>query len=470
MRCGSSGGSVSLDSCRDFCLVDFGLSKSLVVPEDSPVADRLHPWPEDRPWMRPAHFAGKGCYRTPREAAEFRGTSMYASLRVHQEKDYCPRDDIWSLMYVFCDLVSGGLPWMQNAANRDRVGCYEAKLWVHGDSSNSDGSAGAGAIDRTEELLKGDVYHVAVYSHQEKHGKNESALLELSKQFPPLELSRDTQKVQLLRKAFRHLATLEFHDLPDYDLIQECIRGFLKGPLPQEDLTIKPVDWAAIDERMMMSPANRKSGRVMAPRWDFVDDHDALDEDIFEDAEETAKADRRADDYLSRLPVETRFRLAQLDYNLNAHKSGTLPPHRALRDWMQLALPLLYDDWDARKFEDGGHRTSTDGFKRDIYLRLLRQCEAYATTFDNFSSREYYYEVTGTPGTGEALESESGAMSTESLPPPKKRKVTVKYSNQEQSKRSDLVFVARAVFGIKRAVKSEATKNTAPPVPISFGN
>lgn len=468
MRCGSSDGNISLNSCRDFCVVDFGLSKSLVVPEEAPVADPLHPWPEDRPWMRPTHFPGKGCYRKPREAAEFRGTSMYASLRVHQEKDYCPRDDIWSLMYVFCDLVSGGLPWMQNAANRDRVGCYEAKLQVHGDLSitgNSDGSAGV--KDRTEDLLKGDVYHVAVYSHQGKHGKDESSLLELSKQFPPLEISRDVQKVQLLRKAFQHLATLEFHDFPDYDLIQECIRGFLKGPLPQENLTISPMDWAAIDERTMMSPANKKSGRIVAPRWDFVDDHDVLDEDIFEDAEEAAKAERRPDDFLSRLPVETRFRLAQLDCNLDAHKSGTLPPHRALRDWMHLALPLLYDDWDARKFEDGGHRTSTDGFKREIFLRLLRQCESYATTFENFSSREFYYKVSGS---GEAIASEGATTSTDTANPPKKRKIVVKYSNQEQSKPSDLAFVARAVFGIKHAVKSEATKKPAPPVPLSFGN
>ncbi|EEC50328.1 predicted protein, partial [Phaeodactylum tricornutum CCAP 1055/1] len=66
---------------RDFCIVDFGLSKSA------------------------------GFYRLEREKAEFRGTSMYASLRVHQGKDYAPRDDVWSLLYVFCDLVSGGLPW-----------------------------------------------------------------------------------------------------------------------------------------------------------------------------------------------------------------------------------------------------------------------------------------------------------------------------------------------------------------------
>ena len=358
---------------------------------------------------------------------------------------------------------------MQNAANRDRAGCHEAKLRVHGNTSGTSATSstnGGTADDHTEDLLKGDVYHVAVYNHREKYGKEVALLPELSKQFKPLEISKDDQKVELLRKAFRHLAALEFYDVPDYDLIQECIRDFLKGPAPQEDLTIKPVSWAAIDERMMMSPESKKLGRTLVPLWDFEDDPDMLDEGIFEETEEAAKAERRPEDYLTRLPVEMRFRLAQIEYNLNAHKSGTLPPHRALRDWMQLALALLYEDWDARQYEDGGHRTSTDGFKREVYLRLLRQCESYATTFGNFSSREYYYEESEAVDTAAT---ESNDLLLGSAPPLKKRKVAVKHLNQDQSK-SDLVFVARAVFGIKRAVKSEATKKPAPPVPLSFGS
>eukprot|EP00536_Pseudo-nitzschia_multiseries_P002533 jgi/Psemu1/183719/e_gw1.34.40.1 len=70
-----------------FCMVDFGLSKSIDTNAQKP------------------------CYRVERPSADFRGTSMYASVRVHQLREYSPRDDIWSLMYVFCDLASGGLPW-----------------------------------------------------------------------------------------------------------------------------------------------------------------------------------------------------------------------------------------------------------------------------------------------------------------------------------------------------------------------
>ena len=48
---------------------------------------------------------------------------MYASLCIHQGKDYCPRDDAWSVLYVFCDLVSGGLPWMSHAAHQEQHEC-----------------------------------------------------------------------------------------------------------------------------------------------------------------------------------------------------------------------------------------------------------------------------------------------------------------------------------------------------------
>ena len=112
---------------KSFCLVDFGLSKSIVVPGDSPIADATRPWPEDQEWLKPQNYAGKAHYRQERTKAEFRGTSMYASLRVHQLKDYCPRDDMWSVMYVFCDLVSGGLPWMSYAAARNRDMCQTVK-------------------------------------------------------------------------------------------------------------------------------------------------------------------------------------------------------------------------------------------------------------------------------------------------------------------------------------------------------
>ena len=132
VRCGTN------HADKSFKIVDFGLSKSFVVPKDSSFADPNRPWKGK--WMSPSFSKGdssknniEGCIRQERESAEFRGTSMYASLRVHQGKDHCPRDDIWGLLYVFCDLVTGGLPWMSHAAARDRSSCQIIKEMVVGE-------------------------------------------------------------------------------------------------------------------------------------------------------------------------------------------------------------------------------------------------------------------------------------------------------------------------------------------------
>ena len=321
---------------------------------------------------------------------------------------------------------------------------------MHGDFEDE-------GTDCTEDLLKGGLYHINVFEREkQKEAEEDPDMLMTVPE--PLEMHKDTEKVNLLRKAFNHLAKLQFYDLPDYALIQECIRGFLKGG-PSKDPVIQPIDWAEMDERMMMSPESKKSARTRVPQWDLADDLDPLDDGIFEEAEEAAEEQRKPEDFMSRLPVETRFYLAQLDCNLAAQKSGTLPPQRALRDWMQIVLPLLYEEWDARSYEDGGHRTSTDGFRRQRYLVLLRKCESYAKVFGDFASREYYYE--GASSSSDAAPSSSGPV------PLKKRKIDVKYSSQDHSKNSDLVFVSRALFGLKRAIKSETMKKSAPPPPPS---
>ena len=198
-----------------------------------------------------------------REKAEFRGTSMYASLRVHQEKDYCRRDDIWGLLYVFCDLVSGGLPWMGYAAERKRDACKRMKEWVHGESSGEDNKE-----DHTEELLKGADYHLARHQRKaarekEKRKKepcpsdnpnNDSVLLDQVDDEseedeehwnlpPPLAMSHDVTKVNALRKAFRHVATLSFNDEPNYKLIESCLREFtIKTEITETD-EIPPINW-----------------------------------------------------------------------------------------------------------------------------------------------------------------------------------------------------------------------------------
>ena len=174
---------------------------------------------------------------------------MYASVRVHQSKDYSPRDDMWSLMYVFCDLASGGLPWMQHAATRDREACRMLKERIHGEVE--------GIPDQTEQLLKGNEYHVALHEKTRgdidappppSNGDQESSLP------TPLAMSRDKRKVQLLRTAFDHLGKLSYFDMPDYALLQSCIKGFL------DDLVEEP-SVAFIDWRLLASIQNDKKSQ-----------------------------------------------------------------------------------------------------------------------------------------------------------------------------------------------------------------
>ena len=41
----------------------------------------------------------------------FRGTPRYASIFVHREQDLCRRDDLWSLLYILVEFITGDLPW-----------------------------------------------------------------------------------------------------------------------------------------------------------------------------------------------------------------------------------------------------------------------------------------------------------------------------------------------------------------------
>ncbi|CAM9973771.1 unnamed protein product, partial [Ascophyllum nodosum] len=77
---------------KEFVVIDFGLAKQ---------------------------FESKsGGLRQEREKAEFRGTSMYASLGTHEERDQSRKDDLESLLYVFLDLYMGKLPWAEEARRK----------------------------------------------------------------------------------------------------------------------------------------------------------------------------------------------------------------------------------------------------------------------------------------------------------------------------------------------------------------
>merc|ERR1712161_164174 len=429
-----------------FRLVDFGLSKSFVVPSNSPLGESKWPW--GKIWQGGGKGGDEGCFRAEREKAEFRGTSMYASLRVHQEKDYCRRDDIWGLLYVFCDLVSGGLPWMGYAAERKRDACKRMKEWVHGESSGEDNKG-----DHTEELLKDANYHLARHQRKaarekEKRKKepcpsdnpnNDSVLLDQVDDEseedeehwnlpPPLAMSHDVTKVNALRKAFRHVATLSFNDEPNYKLIESCLREFTIRTEITETDEIPPINW---EEGVSIQSSSRKrdrdqntvksnnisskeetnqdlfvkKGLVQFYPHDLHNKDPLLESELVDAERERARKDvidgkdsnnsggnnagsrGGVSSDLSRLPLTLAYRLAQVEYN-NANPD-TVPPYLAFRDWFALAAELrcMYFTWDSKKYEIGTKRTNNDKYKRELYAKLLEYCVTVGEAYKGFNMK-----------------------------------------------------------------------------------
>lgn len=79
----------------EFCMVDFGLARQYRDKD--------------------------GNIRPKRESCEFRGTALYASPFIHEGEEQCPRDDLFSLIFVFCDLVCGKLPWSEVSKSKDKL-------------------------------------------------------------------------------------------------------------------------------------------------------------------------------------------------------------------------------------------------------------------------------------------------------------------------------------------------------------
>ena len=550
---------------KQFCLVDFGLSKSTVVPMDSGYADPKHPWPKDQPWLVPPSSSDPttrsnnqnqnhrgvvqtpppphhqppppGCIRKERTSADFRGTSMYASPRVHQGRDYCPRDDVWSLLYVFCDLVSGGLPWMSYAANRDRDACQRIKERVHGlppggnlssaDEESSTANTATTATDavqnknkigkpsntttttnnnnknaprrkdETELLLMGDDYHVAMYKHKQREanktaadGTTAATTSPMPQHVPkPLDMSKDKTKIDLLRRAFQHVANLQFWDRPDYKLIQRCIRGFLdeEGAVGEEDDV--EIEWKEEEAQFTPEKKRKRDSKVVErpPTWEFQVDSGSEDRmldmdplvntDLFENLSAPPPTEPslssaavgvvvpEQEAAVRRLPLERQFRIAQMEYHAKSPK--TAPPHIVLRDWMKVAIPLLYDEWDSKAYEKGGHRTSTDGYRRECYLELVEKCSKWAKLFDNFSKEEYY---------GIYSEAQENGCKVEEgeVPPKKRKKIVSTFGNpsggsNESAVPNDLASVSKVIFGLMAASRAERTKSFAPPPLLSFG-
>jgi hypothetical protein len=257
----------------------------------------------------------------------------------------------------------------------------------------------------------------------------------------PLALSKDPSKVDALRKAFGHLATLGFLDKPDYSLIRQCIHTFLKDESTHP--AVRPVDWQHMNTAAAL--VRRRDGK-RTPTWNLMESIDPVDTDDFDDIDESSESPTTVTDpsYLMQLSLEMQFRYHQVSHHVHNH--GQTPMYVILRDWLQLVLPLLYDEWDAKRFEDGGHRTTTDGFRRETYLQLLRKCLEFSQEFGSFQSADCVYTI------AEKVEGEMLG---------KKRKITADSD-------SHLTTIARALYGLGHAIQSEERKRSPPPKQLSF--
>ena len=447
---------------EDFCMVDFGLSKSIVAAESSELADTTLPWPEGQTWFKPTiEYEGRAFYRKERTNAEFRGTSMYASLRVHQGRDFSPRDDVWGLLYVFCDLATGGLPWMSYAATKDRAACQRLKEWVH-DEEKQRGDKEYTPLERMRLLLKGEQYHISHYRRdREKMSKVPPELLTVVPD--PLDMSQDDAKVQLLLDAFGHLAKLNFSDVPDYALIQRCIRDFLQTN-PSTDPIVERIAWTT-DDSGRASPDHQAALGI--PTFRFPELFDSKREALISKIEQEMTPPKPTADSWGNLPLRLQLYCAQLNAHLQQSSSSVGDPDRmalALQDWMSMTLYLLHREWDAKRCEEGGHRTSTDGFRRTRYLELLRQCNDFAQSFGWFSHRECYYYYHAEDGSAAAITNGDG----ESKPPKRPRRTMETTMTASYTTDMDMCFVSQTLEELRSVIRTETEKKTLPPR-IAFG-
>ena len=280
----------------------------------------------------------------------------------------------------------------------------------------------------------------------------------------PLPLSKDEKKVALLRKAFQHLAGVSFSDRPNYELIRECLEGFLEGDKleTESETSVAPIDWKVLSEHTSIKRVAKPLMGKGVPDWNFEGTDDPVDSFLFDEAEAESTGEpefklngNEAD--LARLPLELRYRIAQMEYN--ALNYLTIPPHLALRDWMKAALSIVHGEWDSKTFERGGHRTSDDGYRREFYLKLIGNCLKCAEVFQNFRSKDCMY-LKASP-----TNEENGEIHAR-----KRLKITTSIvSPSLGSVGSDLLAISHVSYRLRAIKDREEKKPRAPPPRLSVG-
>lgn len=166
-----------------FCMIDFGVAKQ---------------------------FRDKnGALKPKREFAEFRGTVQYASPFVHDGHDQCPRDDLFSLLLVFMDLVCGKLPWAEAyRQTKDKAAAAAAKREY---------------LSNPERMMEW-VANAVVAAERAASGEapfpdgpaEEGEEMPSAQNFPDLARTATLGIIQ-------YLQSLEYESTPDYGMIEQAL-------------------------------------------------------------------------------------------------------------------------------------------------------------------------------------------------------------------------------------------------------
>ncbi len=328
-------------------------------------------------------------------------------------------------MYIFCNLVSGGLPWMKYAAVRNKCMCQKLKERVHGEGDYT--------TDHTHELLMGDKYHTKLYRQEQQKLNGEAYNTAVPSS---LVMARDAEKVDALCQAFKHLAGLTFWDIPNYNLIRDCIKVFLKNPSthpPAPEINWEDACW-------------HKPGSICSTNSATFD---AVTSSMFLEANKEVRhklgSPLANKDFCTKLPVEKRFCWTQLEYN--ALCNTKVPLYIALHDWLLVVTSLLNDEWNSREHEVF-NQTNADGFQCSNYLSQLEKCAWWAAeSFGNFMSHKAFYD------NSEFKDNNGGNQ------PLTQRKLL-------DNKDLPLSNVSRMMFALKVAIIKEKAKPSPPPMPV----
>ena len=162
----------------EFSVVDFGIAKQFVEKD--------------------------GSLKPKRQIAEFRGTTLYASPFAHVKEDQCQRDDLYSMMFVFFDLICGKLPWTEEAKLKEKQKVADLKhQFVMADPSN---------------IIQWVSTHVARI--EENSPSSSSSSVAASTNFT----ARAQEKAMLI---LTYLQGLKYEDKPDYDFVELSLKQML---------------------------------------------------------------------------------------------------------------------------------------------------------------------------------------------------------------------------------------------------